>query len=532
MDAIDRLIQAEDYVMKTLGEEDTSWETFEQKIKGKHVFLFGMGAGVDLYYRRYGARATAEGIIDNDANLWGALAQEYVIDPFISCCHDIHIWDLASVLAKYPLSAVAVLITSLKAFPEIEEQLLKQGVKHVFSLARMEMQYRLRNGIKDVPDMRQEFLKQCYLHPLENKVLLIATNDCSGHGKEIARQLKAARPNLNIVWIVKNMHIKAPDGVKLLYYKNYKQVMQAKVSAKIWLTDTGLGNSFQKRQGQLFIQMKHWASITLKMFGFDEVQYRGESDYAIKNVFGVVFDNLDYVLVGSKFDEDSCRSGFRFSGEVEYVGSPRSDILFRGDAEYREVFEQYPSLRGKNLLLFAPTYRLVEKGKATETYHNDLDFHKVKKALETQFGGEWLILLRLHPFVANLSKDIEKPDYVVDVSDYYDSEELVAASDILITDYSSIMFEPAFVKKPVFLLASDRERYLREERGFLIDYDTLPFPIAESNEELGKNIEHFDVKKYEQKVEQFLEKYGVHEDGHAGERAAKFILDLIDGKRS
>jgi CDP-glycerol glycerophosphotransferase (TagB/SpsB family) len=138
----------------------------------------------------------------------------------------------------------------------------------------------------------------------------------------------------------------------------------------------------------------------------------------------------------------------------------------------------------------------------------------------------------LHPFVANLSKNIEKLSYVIDVSDYYDSEELVAASDILITDYSSIMFEPAFVKKPVFLLATDRERYLREERGFLIDYDTLPFPIAESNEDLAEAIRKFSMEKYIQEMDAFMEKYGVHEDGHAGERAAKFILDLLDGKRS
>ena len=448
MDAVDRLLQSGTYTAKCSESKSASWEEFEQMTQGKHLFLFGMGPGVDLYYRRYGKQATAEGVIDNDSNLWGEPVSEYLIESPDGNPLDMCISDM-SLLDRFPLDIVVVLITSLKAFSEIKAQLINKGIRYIFSLTCMEIRHRLINGITDMPDARQEFLNQCYRQPLENKVLLITTNDCSGHGKEIARQLKIARPEMNIVWIVKDMHVKAPDGVRLIYHKNFKQVIQAKVTAKIWLTDTGLGNSFPKRQGQFFIQMKHWASITLKMFGFDEVQYRGESDYAIKNVFGVVFDNLDYVLVGSKFDEDSCRSGVRFSGEVKYVGSPRSDILFRGEAEYREVFEQYPNLHGKKLLLFAPTYRLVEKGTAKETYHNDLDFHKVKKTLEAQFGGEWLILLRLHPFVANLSKEIEKPDYVFDVSDYYDSEELVAASDILITDYSSIMFEPAFVKKPV-----------------------------------------------------------------------------------
>ena len=98
----------------------------------------------------------------------------------------------------------------------------------------------------------------------------------------------------------------------------------------------------------------------------------------------------------------------------------------------------------------------------------------------------------------------------------------------MISDYSSIMFEPAFVYKPVFLLALDREEYTDEERDLLIDYKTLPFPKADSNAELEQCIMTFHEKKYKEDVRKFLEKYGVHEDGHASERAAVFISGLID----
>jgi CDP-glycerol glycerophosphotransferase (TagB/SpsB family) len=147
--------------------------------------------------------------------------------------------------------------------------------------------------------------------------------------------------------------------------------------------------------------------------------------------------------------------------------------------------------------------------------------------LEAKFGGEWVVLLRLHPNLVSQSKSIKKINGVIDVSAYEEGEELVAASDLMITDYSSIMFEPAFVKKPVFLFAPDRKEYIDGERELLIDYDTLPFPIAESNEELMKNIQQFDKDIYERQIEQFLEAYGVHEDGHASERAAQFILNLM-----
>ena len=98
---------------------------------------------------------------------------------------------------------------------------------------------------------------------------------------------------------------------------------------------------------------------------------------------------------------------------------------------------------------------------------------------------------------------------------------------MMITDYSSIMFEPAFVKKPVFLFAVDKNEYIDQERTLLIEYETLPFSIAETNEELAENIRKFEPAEYEKRLKDFLDKYGVHEDGHAGERAAGFISSLI-----
>ena len=89
------------------------------------------------------------------------------------------------------------------------------------------------------------------------------------------------------------------------------------------------------------------------------------------------------------------------------------------------------------------------------------------------------------------------------------------------------MFEPAFVKKPVFLFAVDKNEYIDQERTLLIEYETLPFSIAETNEELAENIRKFEPAEYEKRLKDFFDKYGVHEDGHAGERAAGFISGLI-----
>ena len=501
------------------------WNDFEKQVIGEKLFLFGIGPGVDFYYHKYGASANADGIIDNNKNLDGMRLQECIIEKIDKHHEDITVSN-ADILQNQDKGSIAILITSLTHFDEIATQLDELGIKNYYSLLCMEKLYREQNNVRDAEDSRQRYEEECKKEPINPKrIAFITTHGLSGHGKEIARHLTKMRDDLEIIWPVSDTNVPMIDGVHMISQKNAREYIHALSTSMIWLTDTGVPNE-KRRKGQLVIQMKHWASVTLKMFGYDELVYRKEKDPTLFGVQGL--DNIDYVIVGSKFDERTCRSGFRFHGEAIYAGSPRSDILFRKDEAFENLYKTYPQIEGKKLLLFAPTYRIAAKGSIEDTYHNDMDFRLVKETLESCFGGDWLILLRLHPFVAKMSKDIPHPDFVVDVSNYYDSEELVAVSDALVTDYSSIMFEPAFVKKPVFLLATDKDEYLRKESGFLIDYNTLPFPVAESNEQLAKNIQEFDQGKYEQRLDAFFEEYGVHEDGHAGERAAKFISDLID----
>ena len=157
----------------------------------------------------------------------------------------------------------------------------------------------------------------------------------------------------------------------------------------------------------------------------------------------------------------------------------------------------------------------------------DINYIALKNVLEKKFGGRWQILLRVHPSQAKQFQRMNDIKSIIDVSEYSDSQELASACDIMISDYSSIMFENAFVKKPVFLFATDKKTYIDKEYNFLINYDSLPFPIAETNEELIRNINNFDYSKYKKDLENFLDKYGVQEDGHASGRAADFILQLI-----
>ena len=391
------------------------------------------------------------------------------------------------------------------------------------------MEARERELDRRYNDVKLSWLKEMYKQKIDfRKICVFPSAYGGGHARAIIRQLLKIRHDLKIVWLTNDLKFQVDDGISLRLATNGVYEYEYRTSG-IWFGDIGGGfpSELKKRENQVGIELKHWSSVTLKKFYLDEKMYiedRQQRDAIKKNIA-----QIDYVMVGSKFDEETCRSGLGFDGKYVYVGSPRSDILFRNDRKCI-FFKQYAELMNKRLLLYAPTFRRVGDDLSELSIVSEFDYDIVHRALNKKFGGEWHILLRLHPLVAKESKNMILPNYVHDFSFYPDVQELVAASDAVITDYSSIMFEPAYINIPVFLFATDLNEYTSKERDFYIEYETLPFPIAKNNEELEGNILGFDGDIYSHNVASFFDKYGVHEDGHAAERAAKFISDLIDKK--
>ena len=522
-DSISNAIQKGYHICKRNSIESQTWEEFEQALPGKRLFIFGTGKGADYYFRK-GRRHPIEGVIDNNDDIQGMPAGWMLPSEAVDYYKDILISDI-SVLTNYAPEEVVVLVTSLKYYVDIFTQLNEYDVQQKFSLLCMEA-----NRRKDIESKEEESLdeyreKCCKEEIRSKKIVFFNQGNYGGHGKYITEQLLKRREDLEIVWLVDRFLTEVPEGIRLVTVSNIRNYLYEMETAKIWVFDYWVPNYIIKRPGQIYVQVKHWSSVTLKTFGMDSALFQNVERFIDASIYNGKI--MDYLMVGSKFDEETCRKGFLFQGEVRKVGSPRTDILFSPGKVQSKIFERYGIAQNSSLCLYAPTFR--EKGPEAMSWTGNLnlDYAGLKAALEQRFGGEWLIVLRLHPHIAHESKNVETPSWVVNMTDYPDSQELVAASEVLITDYSSIMFEPAFVKKPVFLFATDKKEYINGERELLIDYDRLPFPIAESNEELMLRIQDFNRQEYEENVTKFLEKYDVHEDGHASERAAEFISGLI-----
>ncbi|NLE03910.1 MAG: hypothetical protein GX638_03775, partial [Crenarchaeota archaeon] len=122
----------------------------------------------------------------------------------------------------------------------------------------------------------------------------------------------------------------------------------------------------------------------------------------------------------------------------------------------------------------------------------------------------------------NLSYD----EKIINASSWPDMQELLAASDMLITDYSNVMFEFSLQKKPVFLYAVDINTY-KEERDFYFDLEKLPYPTAQNNYELNELIKQYDQKRYEEKLLSFMQSIGIKETGFASQKVVEYIDRLI-----
>lgn len=151
------------------------------------------------------------------------------------------------------------------------------------------------------------------------------------------------------------------------------------------------------------------------------------------------------------------------------------------------------------------------------------------KLLKKELGNDYIVLLRTHYFIADKLDVTGLEDFVVNVSNYDDITELYLISDILITDYSSVFFDYANLRRPILFYTYDLEKYRDMLRGFYLDIEKdLPGPLLFTDEEVVEAIKNIDVisARYKEKYDEFYEKFCSLENGHAAENVARRVFNL------
>lgn len=358
------------------------------------------------------------------------------------------------------------------------------------------------------------------------KVLFITfQGDYTCNPKYITEELLRRHTDIDIVWAASRQSVQTPDafpeGVRRVEAYSYA-MMRELATAKVIVCNSV---EFEKlrvpiRKDQTVIQTWH-GSLGIKRF--DREHNSGwlwvkAADYCGKMT--------RYCLSNSTFEDGVYRDSFWPHAEILRYGHARNDLLVQTDSDRAKAIAS--RLRNRfhidedtKVVLYAPTFR-----DAHDFTCYDVHPEPLFDALRERFGGKWVMLLRYHPSIREHSVGLMDTPNVIDVSSYPDMQELMLLSDVALTDYSSWIYDFLLTGRPGFIYATDKEKY-NTERGLYFPLEDTPFPIAVNNTQLCECVRAFDEDLYQQRTEAFLHDKGCMEDGHASERAADKILELI-----
>ena len=208
------------------------------------------------------------------------------------------------------------------------------------------------------------------------------------------------------------------------------------------------------------------------------------------------------------------------------TGMPRNEIFFYPEkmSQFKEkVFAYFglPVNSDVKIVLYAPTYRgLTGYKKEEQNIKITPDYKHLLFSLEKRFGGRWILFVRSHYFDSRLITQL--PDSVIDATKYEDMQELLCAADVLLTDFSSSIWDFGLTKKPCFLFAPDLQDYIAD-RGFYTDPFSWPFSMAQNDDELTRNILNYDQAVYDKAVDKHFADFGSYENKDACARVCQVI---------
>lgn len=328
-------------------------------------------------------------------------------------------------------------------------------------------------------------------------------------------------PEFTCVWAI-NDDAEVPFGAKKIkrfsfqyaYYLATAKYLVFNVRPPLW---------YRKREEQVFLET--WHGTPLKRLVFDQEEVTSASP-KYKEQFYKQRKDWDYLVSANPFSTETFRRCFMYDGKMLEYGYPRNDILYdeHKEALADSIRTKLNIPKDKKTILYAPTWRddeIIEKGKYSFTLALDLNL------LKERLSDEYVVLLRTHHYVAEHIDVSGMEDFVFNVCTYDDISELYLISDICITDYSSVFFDYANLRRPILFYTYDIDKYKNQLRGFYIDMETeIPGPLLYTSEEVVQAIENIDQvnEQYKERYDAFYDRFCCYDDGHASENVAEEVL--------
>ena len=359
-----------------------------------------------------------------------------------------------------------------------------------------------------------------HIFKCNEKQILIASNtksDLNGNLLYIYKELKKHDYDIRLLLINNGKFLeRAKYNLKLLYYV---------ATSKYILIDDffPLMYVLKIRKGTKFIQVWHALGAYKKV---------GYSRQDIGNPNSLTHKNYTDAIVSSDLIVHNYAEAFGIDKEkVHPLGIPRTDLFFDEELmnnKKKELYQKYDILKGKRIILFAPTFR--GSGRKSANYPEEyINLDKIYEKLDAND----MFVIKLHPFIKNKMEIREEyKEKIIDMTDYNDINDLLLITDVLITDYSSVIFDYSFMEKPVIFYVPDLEEY-NNSRSFYYDYSEYMYGVvARNQEELLENmkISNVDIEK----IGKFKEKFLNCCDGKSSKRFVKELIleKVILGEKS
>ncbi len=354
----------------------------------------------------------------------------------------------------------------------------------------------------------------------EGRVTLIEKLDTGGCGSLFSLQEECERRGLSLCFHVirhsdydvslKNL----PGLIRLFTYKAYMMA----TSSHIFLNDNFMPMAYMNMSPETTVVQLWHGMGSFKKFGGSS-----ETDPAVLNELKEANERVTHILASSVHIKKNYAEAFCVpESKIVTIGCPQADEYFKerdSRAERAVLEERYPQLKGKKLVLYAPTFREDEERDKELLSHFDFE------AFQKRCGEEYCLGVRLHPQI----KSAPVPESVIDLTGYPDVRGLLRMTDVLIADYSSIAVEYALLGRPILIYAFDKQWYLEQDRGFYFDYEeTAPGPILENMEEL---LDAIEKKKWDlAKVKAFAELHNDYFDANSSKRVVDYYFGKGDTK--
>lgn len=363
------------------------------------------------------------------------------------------------------------------------------------------------------------------IFPLKNRVNFIAFGgrQYSDSPRRISELLLETHPEIQQVWAFEQPEKFAflrEKGIITVKYKSLKYLYYV-MTSKVYVDNAEFWSALKFRPNQMVLETWHGGGA-YKRIGSDRLDINAlEQKHAVEKMNKITL----FLSSSRSFTNFVIRGAYQYHGAVLECGLPRNDSLLHPDPRISQnVRASLAVPEDAKILLYAPTFR-----NSHSLAFYDVDFSRVKAALETRFGGKWVILLRMHYYLTHQITQIARQDFVYDCTHYPDMQELLLSSDVLMTDYSSSMWDFSLMNRPCFLYATDLAAY-QGERDFYTPIDSWPFPMATNNDELQNAILDFDAEQYAQNVREHHTQLGSCESGNATAQAAQRIMSFILGE--